>query len=66
METQATVYVKEGWWVAETKGGIVHKILNQSPFHGTLCIGRDENRMAIVDVMDSHLGKRAEFKRFIQ
>lgn len=66
MNTQeAVVYRKDELWVAETKDGKVHVIMGQHPWHSVLSVGRDENRRAMIEVMDSDIGLRAEFRNFI-
>ena len=61
---KAIVYIKDGLWVAETEDGKVHTITEQSPFHSVLTLGRDDNRMALVEVLDCPGGSRACFESF--
>ena len=62
---QAVVYRQNNLWVSETEDGKVHIIMDQHPCHSVLTIGRDEKRKVMVEVMDSEIGLRAEFRSFV-
>ena len=64
-EQAAIVYRERGWWFAEVKGEKL-KVSGQNPFHEELCVGRDENKQVVVNIVKTEAGYRqAEFVRFM-